>query len=95
MGVGVEAEVTNCALAIVGNVGGDPGGKLQVVHPLHLFSVFAIPITDLHPPHSFSLLAWQEGQNPRVRQENISRRSAWQSGQRMRANPQRGLPQSR
>jgi len=34
-------------------------------------------------------------QNPRVRQENISRRSAWQSGQRMRANPQRGWPQSR
>ena len=34
-------------------------------------------------------------QNPRVRQENIKSRSWPQSGQRMRANPQRGLPQSR
>ena len=30
-------------------------------------------------------LAWQEGQNPRVRQENITNRSAPQSGHRMRA----------
>jgi hypothetical protein len=37
----------------------------------------------------------QEGQNPRVRQENIRRCSAGQSGQRMRAKPQRGFPQSK
>jgi hypothetical protein len=37
----------------------------------------------------------QEGQKPRVREENIRRCSVWQSGQRIRANPQQGLLQSR
>jgi transposase-like protein len=36
-----------------------------------------------------------EGQNPRVLQENMRRRSSPQSGHRMRANPHIGLPQSR
>ena len=40
-------------------------------------------------------LGGQRGQNPRVRQENTRRRSAWQSRQRLRANSQRGLPQSK
>jgi hypothetical protein len=40
-------------------------------------------------------MAWQEGQNPRLRQENITSRSSAQSGHRMRANLRRGLPQSR
>lgn len=43
----------------------------------------------------FRILAWQEGQNPRVRQENMTNRSSPQSGHRIRANPQRELPQSR
>jgi hypothetical protein len=41
--------------------------------------------------HSSRRLAWQEGQNPRVLQQNINRCSLWQSGQRIRANPERGL----
>jgi hypothetical protein len=28
-------------------MGGYPGNELQVVHPLHLFSVFLIPVADL------------------------------------------------
>ena len=40
-------------------------------------------------------MAGQEGQNPPLRQENITSRSSAQSGHRMRANPQRGLPLSR
>ena len=54
------------------------------------------------PDHVFSdplglsfCLGPDEGQNPRVRQENMTSRSTRQSGQRIRANPQRGLPQSR
>jgi hypothetical protein len=42
-----------------------------------------------------SRLAWQEGQKPRVRQEKQRRCSVPHEGQRMRAKPQRGLPQSR
>ena len=42
-------------------------------------------------PHSSRRLAWQEGQNPRVLQQNINRCSLWQSGQRIRAKPERGL----
>ena len=52
-------------------------------------------VSRIHSPHSSSFLAWQEGKNPRVRHENITNRSSPQSGQRIRANPQRGLPQSR
>ena len=28
-------------------MGGYPGDKLQIIHPLHLFSLFPIPVTDL------------------------------------------------
>jgi hypothetical protein len=49
----------------------------------------------IHSPHSSRRLAWQEGQNPRGLQKNIRNRSSPQSGQQIRANPQRGLPQSR
>ena len=37
MDIGVEAEVTNRNLTLVGNMEGDPGDKLQVIHSLHLF----------------------------------------------------------
>jgi len=54
------------------------------------------------PDHVFSdplglsfCLGPDEGQNHRVRQENMTSRSCLRSGQRIRANPQRGLPQSR
>jgi hypothetical protein len=36
-----------------------------------------------------------QGQNPRVLQEKVRRCSVRQSGQRIRANPRFGLPQSR
>ena len=49
----------------------------------------------IHSPHSSNLLAWQEGQNPWVLQGNVWRYSARQRGQRIRANPHCGLPQSR
>ena len=34
-------------LALVGNMGGDPGDELEVVHPLHLFVLFPVPVADL------------------------------------------------
>jgi hypothetical protein len=42
-------------------------------------------VSRIHSPHSSTRLAWHEGQNPRVLQENIRRCSARQSGQRIRA----------
>jgi len=50
LGVGVEAGITNCDLAFVRNVGGDPGDKLQVVHRLHLSGFFPILVADLACP---------------------------------------------
>jgi hypothetical protein len=50
MGVGIEAEVTNRDLALVGNMGDNPGDKLQVVHSLRLFSLFPILVADLACP---------------------------------------------
>jgi hypothetical protein len=35
----------------------------------------------IRSPHSSRRLAWHDGQNPRVLQENVNRCSAWQSGQ--------------
>ena len=52
-------------------------------------------VSRIHSPHSPSRLAWHDGQNPRVLHENIRRCSVRQRGQRIRANPLRGLPQSR
>ena len=47
MGIGVEAEVADSDLSLVGNMGSDPGDELQVVHPLHLLGLFPMPIADL------------------------------------------------
>ena len=47
VGVGVETVITDGDLALVGDMRGYPGNELQVVHPLHLFSVFPIPVADL------------------------------------------------
>jgi len=47
VGVGVETVVADHDLALVGDMRGYPGNELQVVHPLHLFSVFPIPVADL------------------------------------------------
>ncbi|KUO42293.1 MAG: hypothetical protein APZ16_06965 [Candidatus Hadarchaeum yellowstonense] len=33
-------------LALVGNMGSDPGDELQVIHPLNLFMAFHIPVED-------------------------------------------------
>jgi len=46
MGIGVEAEITDRDLALVGDRGSRPGDELQVVHPLHLLGPFPIPITN-------------------------------------------------
>lgn len=37
VGVGVEAGIPHGDLPFIGNVGGDPGDELQIIHPLHLF----------------------------------------------------------
>ncbi len=42
-------------------------------------------VSRTHWPHSSRRLARQEGQNPRVLQENVNSCSLWQSGQRIRA----------
>jgi len=34
-------------MADVGDMGSHPGGELQVVHPLQVFGLFAIPVADL------------------------------------------------
>jgi len=47
VGIGVEAEVADSDLSLVGNMGSDPGDELQVVHPLHLLGLFPMPIADL------------------------------------------------
>jgi predicted nucleic acid-binding protein len=46
MGVGVETEVTNSDLSLVGDMEGDPGDELQVVHALEIFGllVFALDL---------------------------------------------------
>ena len=47
MGVGVEAVITDRDLALVGDMGGDPGDELQVVHPLHLSGLAPVPVAHL------------------------------------------------
>jgi hypothetical protein len=47
MGIGVEAVISHCDLALVRDMGSRPGDELQVVHPLHLSGVFPEPIADL------------------------------------------------
>jgi len=50
MGVGVQAEVADGDLSFVGNMGGDSGDELQVVHPLDFSGLFPIPVADLGFP---------------------------------------------
>jgi hypothetical protein len=50
VGVGLEAVIPNHDLALVGDMGGDPGNELQVIHPLRLGAVFAMPVADLAFP---------------------------------------------
>ncbi|MFZ2055537.1 MAG: hypothetical protein WAU81_15210 [Candidatus Aminicenantales bacterium] len=47
IGVGVQAEVADSDLSLVGNMGSDPGDKLQAIHPLDPFGLLPIPIADL------------------------------------------------
>jgi hypothetical protein len=47
MGVGIEAKVADGDLAFVWDMGGCPGDELHVIHLLHLFGVFPIPIAHL------------------------------------------------
>jgi len=47
VGIGVQAEVTNRDLALVGDMRGHPSDELQIVHLLHLFGVFPIPVANL------------------------------------------------
>ena len=49
-GIGVQAEVTDGDLSLVGDMRSDPGDELEVVHPLHLFGVFPISVADLTFP---------------------------------------------
>ena len=46
MGVGVKAVVADHDLALVGDMARHPGDKLQVVHPLELGPVVAVPVVD-------------------------------------------------
>ena len=46
MGMGVEAVISHRDLALVRDMGSDPGDELQVVHPLHLSYVFPMPVAD-------------------------------------------------
>jgi hypothetical protein len=46
MGVGVQAVVTDSDLAFIGDMGSDPGDKLQIIHRLLLGTLLAIPVTN-------------------------------------------------
>jgi hypothetical protein len=50
VGVPVEAVISHRDLAFIGNMGGDPGDKLQIIHVLHLFSTFPVLVADLPFP---------------------------------------------
>ncbi len=56
MGIGIQPVITDHDLAFVGNVRNDPGDELQVVHPLELGAVVAVPVAD-------PALAFQKGQS--------------------------------
>jgi len=45
--IGIQAEVTDGDLALVWNMGGHPGDKLQIIHALYLGGLFPIPVADL------------------------------------------------
>jgi len=50
VGVGVEAIVTYGDLALVRDMGDDPGDELQIIHRLHLFGLLPIAVADLALP---------------------------------------------
>jgi hypothetical protein len=47
MSIGLQAEVTNRDLTLVGDMRGHPSDELQIVHPLHLFGFFPMPVRNL------------------------------------------------
>jgi hypothetical protein len=47
IGIGVEAVISHRDLALVRDMGSDPGDELQIVHPLHLFGLSPVPIAHL------------------------------------------------
>ena len=51
-GIGVEPVGADHGLALVGDMGRHPGDELQVVHPLELGPVVAVPVADLTPAES-------------------------------------------
>jgi hypothetical protein len=42
--IGIQTEITDGDPALVWNMGGHPGDKLQIIHPLHLGGLFPIPV---------------------------------------------------
>lgn len=52
VGIGIKAVVTNHHLSLIGNMRGDSGNKLQIIHLLKPWAVFAILIANL----TFSLI---------------------------------------
>jgi hypothetical protein len=50
MGVGVQPIIPHRDLALIRDMGGDPGDELQVVHPLRLSGLLAITVADLGFP---------------------------------------------
>jgi len=46
MGIGGEAVISHCDLALVGDMGGHPGNGLQIIQPLHLLGIFPVPVAD-------------------------------------------------
>ena len=46
LGIGVESVIADRDLALIGNMGRHPGDELQIVHPLHLGAVVAVPVAD-------------------------------------------------
>ena len=54
MGISVEPVISHRDLALVRDMRGHSGDELQVVHPLQVFGLFAIPVADLAPLSSLS-----------------------------------------
>jgi len=63
VGIGIEAEVMDGDLTLVGNMGCDPGDELQIIHALHLGGLFPIPVADLTFPFIEGEAGWAEEPN--------------------------------
>jgi hypothetical protein len=54
--VGIQPIISDCDLALIGDMRGEASDKLQVIHPLHLLGLLPIPVADLEWKSSYKRL---------------------------------------